>query len=488
MAPARAATSPLFGVLRQGAIYTLGMLASRLLSLVMVPVYTRYLGPADYGRLELLDTLDLVVLVVFSSAIADPVLRHVHDAPDEASRKRVISTAVLTLLAVGAAVALAGFALSPTLAPWVLKSRDGVLPLRLTLGSVVFQAVLEVPLAVLRADDRPGRFVGWTLGRAALGFALNITFVAGLRLGVTGMALSSFVSSAVVATALVALTLRDVGVAWEYAAWARMVAFGWPLVPGALAMVSMQHTRSFMLAQWCTLEEVGVWGLGLRFGALVSQVLGAPLRSAWSAQMYRVWDGPDGPRQVARAALVVVALCAWAAAALSAVAPDALAIVAPAGYARAAWVVPAAATAYACREVAEFFRNGLILGRRPVAVAWIEPSMAALDVCLGAWWIRRGGLHGAVAAFVVVFAVYALLLHGAARRALPTVRYPYARMAGCALIAAGLCACARALPVAPGVAGMFARAAVVALFAAPGWVLVRGAFVTRAGEIARGPT
>lgn len=488
MAPARAATSPLSGVLRQGAIYTLGMLAGRLLSLVMVPIYTRHLGPADYGRLELLDTLDLVVLVVFSSAIADPVLRHVHDAPDAAARRRVISTAVMSLLGVGGVVAALGFALAPAIAPWVLQERGGELPLRLTLGSVVFQAVLEVPLAVLRADERPGRFVAWTLGRAALGFALNVTFVAGLGLGVTGMALSSFTSSAVTATALVALTLRDTGVAWEPVVCARMVAFGWPLVPGALAMVSMQHARSFMLARWCTLDEVGVWSLGLRFGALVSQVLGGPLRSAWSAQMYRVWDAPDGPRHVARAALVVVALCAWAAAALSAVAPDAVALVAPAGYARAAWVVPMAATAYACREVAEFFRNGLILGRRPVAVAWIEPSMALLDLCLGAWWIRRGGLDGAVAAFVTVFAVYAALLHAAARRALPSVRYPYARMAACVACCAVLAAAARALPVPRGVAGALARALVVALFAAPGWALVRGAFVSRAGESARAPT
>ena len=39
---------------KHSAIYAIGALISRLTALVMLPIYTRYLTPADYGVIELL--------------------------------------------------------------------------------------------------------------------------------------------------------------------------------------------------------------------------------------------------------------------------------------------------------------------------------------------------------------------------------------------------------------------------------------------------
>jgi len=41
-------------VIRHSAIYSAGILLSRLTGFVMIPLYTRYLGPAEYGTLDVL--------------------------------------------------------------------------------------------------------------------------------------------------------------------------------------------------------------------------------------------------------------------------------------------------------------------------------------------------------------------------------------------------------------------------------------------------
>lgn len=429
--------SPLRSLARQSSVYALTMLASRAMSFVMVPVYTHRLGAADYGVIELLETVDLVVLVLFSSAVADPFLRHLNDAPDGRARDRVTSTAILFLAGFGAIVAFLGAIASPALAVPLLRSADRAPLLQLTFGCVAFQAMLEVPLARFRGEDQPLRFAAWTLLRTGVGLALNLTFIAALDMGVRGLALSTLIASALTATSLCALTLRRTGLAFDPHALRRMLAFGWPLVPGALALIALQHGRSYVLNHYCTLEDVGRWALGFKFGALITQVIGNPLRNAWTAQMYPIWAAPDGPERYPRALTVFAALFAWAALALSVAAPDVVALLAPPAFGPAALVIPAVASAFALREVAEFFRNGLVLGRNPRPVAWIEPALAALDLAVGVLLVSRFGLRGAVVATPLVFAAYALALHAAVRRVLP-VRYEYGRLAALAGIAVAL--------------------------------------------------
>lgn len=454
--------SALRALARQSSVYALTMLASRAMSFVMVPVYTHRVGTAGYGIIELLDTVDLVVLVLFSSAVADPFLRHFNDARDERARDRVTSTAILFLAGLGAVIALAGGLASPALAGPLLRDAHRAPLLRLTFASVAFQAMLEIPLARFRGTDRPFRFAAWTLLRTGLGLALNLTFIAALDMGVRGLALSTLIASAVTATTLCALTLRQTGLGFDTAALRRMFAFGWPIIPGTLALIALQHGRSYVLNHYSTLDDVGLWAFGFRFGALITQVIGNPLRNAWTAQMYPLWAAPGGPDRYRRVLTVFVALFAWAALALSAAAPDlALSVGGPA-FIPAAIVIPGVASAFALREVAEFFRNGLVLGRNPRPVAWIEPALAALDLAVGIYLVSRFGLRGAVVATPLVFAVYALALHAAARRVLP-VTYEYRRIAtlvalGVALGVAGF----HGLPAARGVNVAFRLALVLA--------------------------
>ncbi|MFO0630802.1 MAG: lipopolysaccharide biosynthesis protein [Polyangiales bacterium] len=429
--------SPSVGAARDAGAYLAAMVATRVLGFVMVPVYARTLGPRELGVLELLDTADLTAITLFSAALADPVIRNVRAAQDEAERRRVISTTVLALCALGAAVSLLGVLASPALARVWMRDPSRVDVLRMTFASVAFQGVLEVPLAVLRGEGRAGAFVAWTLSRAALGFALNVLFVVPLRMGVAGICLSSLITAALYATALGAHTLRAVGVAFDRALLHRLLRFGWPLLAGALALIALGHTRSIHLNAWCSLEEVGVWALGARFGMQVSASLGAPLRNAWSARMYAVWAEPDGPQRFARVATLLLGLYASAALGLALLAPELVALVAGPRFAAARWVIPAVAVAYALREMGEFFRNALLVGGDARALAWFEPAVAVLDFALGWYAVKRWGLAGAMAVGPVVFLLYAAGLHAAARRVLP-VPYSYRAMAGITAVAVTL--------------------------------------------------
>lgn len=411
----------------RGAIYTLGMLLSRAFSILLIPLYTRLLSPADYGLLELVDTADLVVITIFAAAVTDSVLRFFNDAKSPAERAAVVGTATLSLASVGLAVSIVGALFASRLSAALLGSEHYARMLQFTFLAVTSQAVLEVPMAVARGADRPVLWVFAMLSRYVFGLALNVFFLTRMHYGPFGMVLSSFTSSTTFCLLGVALMVRTYGATFSLPLLVRIWKFGWPIIPGSLALVALQHSRSYVLNAYCTLADVGVWSLGYKFGVVITVALGQPLRNAWNAQMYSVWEGSDGPSAFRRVATVLCFVLLWAAFAVSALSSEAVALMAAPAYQAARIVVPGVAFGFAFRELADFFRNNLFVARRTAPIAVIEPALAVLDLALGVMLISRYGLRGAIAATPLSFGAYAFVMFLAARRALG-VRYEVGRI------------------------------------------------------------
>jgi hypothetical protein len=77
-------------MLRKSAVYAIAILAPRALSFALIPLYTRYLTPADYGVLELLD-LTLNLIIVFAGSRLGQAFYYYFAEPDEVIRAHHMS-------------------------------------------------------------------------------------------------------------------------------------------------------------------------------------------------------------------------------------------------------------------------------------------------------------------------------------------------------------------------------------------------------------
>jgi O-antigen/teichoic acid export membrane protein len=60
---------------KHSAIYGLGGLVSRILGVLLLPLYTRYLSPSDYGKVETLIALTAVAGIVLRMGITSALVR-----------------------------------------------------------------------------------------------------------------------------------------------------------------------------------------------------------------------------------------------------------------------------------------------------------------------------------------------------------------------------------------------------------------------------
>jgi O-antigen/teichoic acid export membrane protein len=100
-------------------IYGLGSVANQALSFLLLPLYTQYLTPADYGTLALLGAAGGVLALIVNAGVQSGLTRIFFDYENEDDRAAVVFTAlaftVVTTIAFTVPLYLGADALTPLL-------------------------------------------------------------------------------------------------------------------------------------------------------------------------------------------------------------------------------------------------------------------------------------------------------------------------------------------------------------------------------------
>jgi O-antigen/teichoic acid export membrane protein len=87
-------------ILKHTSIYSLGNILQKMIGFVMIPVYTRFLSPADYGVLELLTLVTIVLAMVLSFRLESAMVRYYAEYPDVRERHKLVSTVLIFMIGV----------------------------------------------------------------------------------------------------------------------------------------------------------------------------------------------------------------------------------------------------------------------------------------------------------------------------------------------------------------------------------------------------
>jgi len=155
---------------KHSAIYGLGGLVSRILAVLLLPLYTRYLSTSDYGKVETLVAATTVLAIVLRGGISSAFFRFTFDSRDPERRRAVLRTSFWFTMTTATAGLAGGLVLPAAMLAAVLMQQvvDGLrfrLPRApsarfrgLTMAVVVYVAI-AYPAGVLAFRGLP-RFPG----------------------------------------------------------------------------------------------------------------------------------------------------------------------------------------------------------------------------------------------------------------------------------------------------------------------------------------
>lgn len=392
-------------ILGHSGIYLLGSLSARAVSFIMLPIYTRNLTPADYGVIELLSMIiDLVGLLV-SVRVGQSVYRYYfkYDRPED--RNQVVFSAYISSLATSLLGMVCVLVFAKHLSVLVFGDEAMTGMIRLFSFSMVLQGLIETPMVMIRAQQRPWMYLTASIAKLIMMLGLNIYFVVFRQMHVEGVIYSALVSGSVMSLVMGFYLIKNTGLSFSMAKAKEMLRFGLPfMVVGGLSFYINFGDRYFLRLFGGGLSEVGVYSLGYKFGFLLAFIVGDPFSNMWDSEKFRIYREENDPTAIYRTVfLAYVTAISMSFLVLSLFGRNVIMIMANKEYWPAAELIPVVCLAYACNCLMGYSNLGLLVKEKTIEMTY-GSIIAAVVVSAGyLLLIPRFGAMGAAWATFMAF-------------------------------------------------------------------------------------
>ena len=376
-------------------------------SLIVTPIYTRYLTPSGFGLLALMLVFYGLMRQVYDLGFTNSVGRFFFDCVDEKNDSelplmRSTSTAFMAMY--GGTLTLGLFVFAGPIAVLLTGDSAHADLVRVVAVTLYAEALTIVPLTVIRMQERSGFYVRISMARFAGTLVLSILFVAGLGWGVRGALLAIAVPTAGILLLLVAEYRLSLGRRPSLELLKRMLAFGLPFFPVLLSAWVIDGSDRYIIELFRSREEVGTYALAYRIAAVMLMAITA-FSMGWAPLRYKIYEQPGARETYRRLASYYVVVISFIGVGLGAFSRDIVAVIAPSSYAAAGAVVPIIALAYAIYGVNVLMITGMGVTKRTGPLAPIALAGATLNIGLNLLLVPRFGIQAAALSTAVAMVV-----------------------------------------------------------------------------------
>ena len=277
------------------AVYGLGDAATSIASLLLLPIYTRYLTPEDYGVITMLLMIEAVAKVTFRWGVDTAFMRLYYDCKDQLARQRLASTIFFFLLVVNGALVCVVVAGAGWLSTLLFGTDTRAWLIRMVLANTFVTGFYFMPFHVLRISERTGNFVALGFGRSAGTLVMRLVFVIAVHLGVFGVVLADLVVTAIFTPILSLWVWPLIRPAFSRHVLREALGFGLPRIPHSIANQIIALADRTFLNVYAKLADVGVYSVGASFGMAPKLFLSA-FESAWTPFFLSVMHEKDARR------------------------------------------------------------------------------------------------------------------------------------------------------------------------------------------------
>ncbi len=423
-------------LLKHSSTYALAALGAQAIGIILIPIYTRYLTPADYGFLEIFLTTQGIMIPIFGMGLGSALLFFFSKRDTEEGRKEIISTALVFLAATSSCLVLALMLGANNFSSLLFHSGQYTFYFRIIFLTVFFGTLEVIPMSVFQAREESRRYMFFSLARFAVGAGLNIYFVVGLHMGVLGILLGGLITSAIFCAILLPQITRGLKPRFSKSLLKEMLRYGLPLIPVAFLVWIMAASDRYFLQIFSNPTELGLYSLGYKFGGVLHGLILGPFQLAWMPFLFSI-SKERNAREIYAAVLTYFTVAAmFVALALSILSKEVLMVMATPAFYGAYRVVPLIALSYLFYGCFSCVSAGMYLEKKTKYIPYIIGAAAALNLGLNYLLIPTYGMMGAAIATVSSYALLLVVALFVSRRFYP-ISYEWSRI-GRIFLAAGL--------------------------------------------------
>ncbi len=270
------------------AVYFIANFSTKILSFLLLPLYTGKLSPAQYGSVDMVLTVSQFLIPVVSLTIQNAAFRFLVDTDSFEERKRIISNSLILLFLTST------LTIAITLVLYFLRSNIYIL-----LGGIyiVLSCWSSYMLQIYRGLKHNKMYAVMGVFNAGVHIGLNVVFIAGLNMGSISLLLSpifGFVLTCTIMLLSFGFYKHISARAFDWKTEKELIKYALPFIPNNLIWWFLSGFTKLHLSNVHGEAVLGIYSVAHKISDLLISLYSI-FHLAWTETAYATYndDGRD---------------------------------------------------------------------------------------------------------------------------------------------------------------------------------------------------
>jgi O-antigen/teichoic acid export membrane protein len=387
----------------------LGTIVSQAVGFLLLPFYTKYLTPSDYGIMSLINvTMDLVGLM-FGLGIVAAISRFYFDYDSRREQNRVVSTAYwIYALAVVIFYPPLYFC-SSLFANLLFDSQTYASYFIVASLALIFGVNVDIGLAHLRITNQSTKYVVISICRTFSLILFNIYFIGFAKTGVIGIFYSSLINKIIFSLLLTVTRLRIVKLGFSMEVAREMVKFSLPLIFSDLFRVLGYESDKYFINHFFSSFETGILTLAQKIGTATHMLITSPFIRTFMPRRFEIMKTEDAEEKYVSILHFYLLIICSASLALSLFSTEIIYLMTTSRFHVAARYIPLVSLSMIFLGLKYHFETGILIKKKTKFIAMINGFTAFSNIIINYFMIKNYGLYGAIIAINISYLTNSLL-------------------------------------------------------------------------------
>lgn len=303
--------------LKQSAVYGLSRISLKFISFFLTPVYSIYFTVSEYGVLDRFERFWQIILAISLFGIETALLRWYTLAENEEKKKSLIFSILSFLFILNVLIITFGSIFSGQISYFIFDTPIYHRIIIYTFLIAAFEALLMIPLSVLRAQNKPVKYLLLTLSSAVISMGLQLYFLFYSQIKLEGIFLSKFIAPSAIFIILIPYLVKHIKMKIEKVELFDLIKFSFPLMLTSIVSVLLNSVNRFILGFVGSQDDVGLFSLASNISGVITALLISPFQLAFNVIFWQKLKDENAARFYTKSMTYSVFLYVWGALTLS---------------------------------------------------------------------------------------------------------------------------------------------------------------------------
>ncbi len=274
-------------------IYSIGNLSTKVIGLLLLPLYTAKLSLLNYGRFTILETTSMFLTMVLGLRIVSSMMRWSAETEDKKEQGKILFNTYIILIITAITVNIIFTPIKTWLSQAFFSSADYSHFFTVIFAIIGLEMVNQVPMNLFRFRGKPVVYSVVFASKLFIVLIFNIYFLVYAEIGVIGIFYSQLIANAIQMLGTLPILLKNFNYRFDFSLIKEMLGYSIPLIFSAISVQLLAIGDRYIIKYLLDYSQVGIYSLGYKISGVLNVFVVQAFALGFLPIAYKMQDSPD---------------------------------------------------------------------------------------------------------------------------------------------------------------------------------------------------